>query len=149
MEFFFWNSKLFIHENASENIVCEIAAILPRERLVKTGEFSWHLSDTERGRQHNLSFVLRTYIDGLMQEKCNPSALAMELRLSCTNLSIYSLMHNTIEMTWWNCCKWHEWQIKTHMKTLGLLSKSGLLHIRILKRHTRTYIHIPLQSWVN
>ena len=29
------------------------------------------------------------YIDGLVQEKCNSSVLAMELRLSCTNLLIY------------------------------------------------------------
>ena len=28
------------------------------------------------------------YIDGLVQEICNSSALAMELRLSCTNPSI-------------------------------------------------------------
>ena len=28
------------------------------------------------------------YIDGLVQERCNSSALAMELRLSCTNPSI-------------------------------------------------------------
>ena len=28
------NTQLFIHENASENIVCEMAAILSRERWV-------------------------------------------------------------------------------------------------------------------
>ena len=28
-------SQLFIHENASENIVCEMAAILPRGRWVE------------------------------------------------------------------------------------------------------------------
>ena len=31
------------------------------------------------------------HIDGLVQEKRNSKALAMELRLSCTNPSIYSL----------------------------------------------------------
>ena len=30
--------KQFIHENASENIVCEMAAILSRERWVKYNE---------------------------------------------------------------------------------------------------------------
>ena len=30
------------------------------------------------------------YIDGLVQERCNSSALAMELRLSCANQSIYA-----------------------------------------------------------
>ena len=29
------NTKLFIHENASENVVCEMAAILSRGRWVK------------------------------------------------------------------------------------------------------------------
>ena len=32
---------------------------------------------------------LMFYFDGLMQERCNSSALAMELCLSCTNPSIY------------------------------------------------------------
>ena len=31
--------------------------------------------------------------DGLVQERCNSSALAMELRLSCTSPLIYSLLH--------------------------------------------------------
>ena len=31
------------------------------------------------------------FFDGLMQERCNSSALAMELRLSCSNPSIYAL----------------------------------------------------------
>ena len=31
------------------------------------------------------------YIDGLVQERHNSSALAMELRLSCTNPSIFEL----------------------------------------------------------
>ena len=36
---------------------------------------------------------LEAHIDRLVQERRNSSALAMELRLSCTNPSIYS----------WNC----------------------------------------------
>ena len=32
----------------------------------------------------------RTYIDELVQERCNSSALAMELRLSCINPSIFA-----------------------------------------------------------
>ena len=31
------------------------------------------------------------HIDGLVQERCNSSALAMELRLFCTKPSIYQL----------------------------------------------------------
>ena len=34
-KFFYHNTKLFIHENASENIVCEMGAILSRGRWVK------------------------------------------------------------------------------------------------------------------
>ena len=40
------------------------------------------------------------YIDGLMRERCNSSALAMELHLSCTNPSIWrffwELVFNTL-----------------------------------------------------
>ena len=33
-----------------------------------------------------------SYIDGLVQERCNSSANALELHLSCTNLSIMSVV---------------------------------------------------------
>ena len=36
------------------------------------------------------------YIHGLVQERCNSGALAMELRLSCTNPSIYGFVWNTL-----------------------------------------------------
>ena len=38
---------------------------------------------------YNLPFEL--HVDWLVQERCNSSALTMELRLSCTNPSMYSL----------------------------------------------------------
>ena len=34
-EMFYRNSDIFIHENAFENVVCEMAAILSRSRCVK------------------------------------------------------------------------------------------------------------------
>ena len=37
---------------------------------------------------YNFDLTTILYIDGLVQEICNSSALALELRLSCTNLSI-------------------------------------------------------------
>ena len=37
----------------------------------------------------NLYIQLIDYIDGLEQERCNSIANALELHLSCTNLSIY------------------------------------------------------------
>ena len=36
----------------------------------------------------NLCLTEQAYIDGLVQERRNSSALAMELRLSCTNPSM-------------------------------------------------------------
>ena len=45
------------------------------------------------GRRYN------TYIDGLVQEKRNSSALAMELRLSCTNPLIYFLIGRDLVQT--------------------------------------------------
>ena len=48
-------------------------------------EARWHVA---RRHQARISLVLRNVqIDGLVQERCNSSALAMELRLSCTNPS--------------------------------------------------------------
>ena len=37
-------------------------------------------------------FKLKFYIDGLVQERCNSSVLALELRLSCTNPMIQSCL---------------------------------------------------------
>ena len=39
---------------------------------------------------HSGTIADGAYIDGLVQERRNSSALAMELRLPCTNPSIYS-----------------------------------------------------------
>ena len=33
------------------------------------------------------------YIDGLVQERCNPIANALELHLSCTNPSVWTIFH--------------------------------------------------------
>ena len=41
-----------------------------------------------------LAFFNADYIYGLLQERCNSSALTMELRLSCTNPLIYNLAEN-------------------------------------------------------
>ena len=38
-----------------------------------------------------VNFLKQPHIDGLVQEKSNSSALAMELRHSCTNPSIFSI----------------------------------------------------------
>ena len=35
-----------------------------------------------------LKTIYRFHVDGLVKERCNSSALAMELRFSCTNPSI-------------------------------------------------------------
>ena len=51
------------------------------------------------------------YIDGLVQERRNSSALAMELCLSCTNPSIWDYVHHTL--SWCQlCCHWwyQSWQ---------------------------------------
>ena len=45
------------------------------------GNFFWNLVEVNRSLPH-------THFDGLVQERHNSSALAMELCLSCTNLSI-------------------------------------------------------------
>ena len=44
--------------------------------------------------------VLNYHIDALVQEKRNSSALAMELRLSCTNPSICAVVVIDVDFNW-------------------------------------------------
>ena len=102
------NSHIFIHENAFQNIVCEMATILFRPQCIKTivimalhgsGVLSLRqvsathkrigqpcISSTDARPSNELLGL--DYIDGLVQERHNANALAMELRLSCINSSI-------------------------------------------------------------
>ena len=51
-----------------------------------------NLTHFKARRNHTLDDLLDIlYTDGLVQERPNPSALAMELRLSCFNPSIYEI----------------------------------------------------------
>ena len=43
-------------------------------------------------QDHFPQAALNPYIDGLVQERCNSSTLAMELHLSCTNPSIWTVL---------------------------------------------------------
>ena len=49
----------------------------------------------------NITFL--SYIDGSVKERCNSSALAMELRLSCTNPSKYSPQNTKSRLNTFNC----------------------------------------------
>ena len=100
-----WNSYIFIQENACENVVWTMAAILSRPQCVKKRlwiccQLSLKYSkSTSHGSPkdmqamdvhlwvHRLIFLF--YIS-MGQCKKDVTALAMELRLSCTNLSIWS-----------------------------------------------------------
>ena len=44
------------------------------------------------------------YVDGLVQGRRNASALAMELRLSCTNPSMCELHYNLAKTRSWYVC---------------------------------------------
>ena len=48
---------------------------------------------------HQVQLTKSQHFDGLVQERRKSSALAMELRLSCTNLSIVSLVRLYSEIT--------------------------------------------------
>ena len=59
----------------------------------------WYIRLTARGRHQIQTHVLeRLRFDGLVQERRNSSALAMELRLSCTNLSVRCLKLESISL---------------------------------------------------
>ena len=82
---YIWNSKDFTQENAFENLIWIMSANL-----------SW--------------FPYVRDISGLVQERCNPTASAMELHLPCTNPSIYDFtcvniakvldMYSTLQEIW-------------------------------------------------
>ena len=61
------NTKLFIHENASEKIVCEMAAILSREDESITYDFSTF--DLERGDRLNIMTTSHQYEDSNYKDK--------------------------------------------------------------------------------
>ena len=75
----------------------KLAAILSRSWLLS--ELGHWRPSTQYCLQHqgkNLSHpdpgvASKTHIDGLIQERCDSNALAMDLRLSCTNPSIWDL----------------------------------------------------------
>ena len=46
--------------------------------------------------------IYHSHIDGLVQERCNSNALAMELLLSCTNPSIYDTIEHTVQQLQWS-----------------------------------------------
>ena len=95
------NSCDFIQENSFENVLWEMAAILSWPQCVnvawhdvtlaiqRTGLHNRHpLDSTNRQLSSCMSGYLQDHIDRLVQERRNSSALAMELRLSCTKPSI-------------------------------------------------------------
>ena len=76
----------FIQENALESYVCKILTILLFLNVSTVTPIQGMLAHHSRGQQHLLSVCKHMYqIDGLVQERRNSSALAMELCLSSTN----------------------------------------------------------------
>ena len=63
-----------------------------------SNEFQWLYSETQH--QDSPNDGPQGHIDGLMQERRNSIANAMELRLSCTNPSTRSIAYGLNIMTW-------------------------------------------------
>ena len=95
----------------------------PWPELISMGgslEPTWQYSCTSQ-----VNFLKQIHIDGLMQEKCNSSALAVELRLSCTNPSIWTqtefllsiialaLIDDKLSLVW---VLYMEWQTNSPMQ---------------------------------
>ena len=104
---FIQNSKVFIQGNALENVALKMADILSRPQCVNRWKAlsKAKYSSKIRGRPTNERVYFSCFVmfccgsiwdhfDGLVQERRNSSALAMELRLSCTNPSILCLTNN-------------------------------------------------------
>ena len=98
------NVKVFIHENASETSSAKWRLFcLGRDELLSTisHEYvTYHIKrwfyavpiDSAENNYHICLPPAEYHIDGLVQERRNPSALAMDLRLSCTKPSILILL---------------------------------------------------------
>ena len=74
----------------------------------------------------------RYYINGLVQERCNSSALAMELRLSCINPSIC----NMIYILSWPMC--HDWYYIITEHIVPTLLSEYIIYIIICVRYCHT-----------
>ena len=74
--------------HSAEGNLPEILAISISKICLKITHSKWQLISRGSICWHDLDWWVN--IDGLMQERCNSSALAMELRLSCTNPSTWS-----------------------------------------------------------
>ena len=109
------NSKIFIHENAIENVVCEMAAILSQPQCVKTlCAETWILQENkvnimtadalascitwssaamvstmwDKGILIFLDDGFQPHVDGIGQDCSISSVLAMEILQSCTKPNI-------------------------------------------------------------
>ena len=80
-----------------------------------------------RGKIHYLKSLM-IHIHGLMQERCNSSANALVLRLSCTNPSIWILW--PVEMCcWWETCgQMNRWTCSTDEDNTLLSKRLMLTH---------------------
>ena len=86
-------------ENGIENVKKLAALVIVRMS-------SWHIfinlliylykPQTKQNyiKAHGYSVGYKVYIDGLVQERCNSIAVALELHLSCTNPSISQCWEN-------------------------------------------------------
>ena len=101
------NTKLFIHENASENIVCKMAAILSRGRWVK------NLPSHRKKKVHILIWQSEHYL-----------WVYMNWSLLISILSLFGKGHDYCKWVW--SCKIYEstiptitsWHLKYHYKNL-------------------------------
>ena len=92
-----WSAEHFCRYSANQICVPYIHVGLVRVRLMKNQHwFTWQtntelVTDRYGNRDwysQHIAIQHKPYIDGLVQERHNSSALAMELHLSCTNPSI-------------------------------------------------------------
>ena len=55
-----------------------------------------HVCNVKDGTPNVQMIIYSIYINGLVRKRRNSSALAMELRLSCTNPSIYAAKYTVL-----------------------------------------------------
>ena len=118
------NTNIFIDENASENIVCEIAAILCRERWSqRTSLPTWLVVATTS------EIEFQPPEDGEGQERHGPNVLRMmSENVAYLPLTSKRAMHreSVFDIAW--CCQPHQMELGQHpnLKWIWMMVACGL-----------------------
>ena len=133
------------------------------DNIVSHSKEHWHHSTTSSGAIMIFIKEWIAQIDGSVQERCNSSALAMELCLSCTNPSRYSTvaenemrhgaymcndyLFDLITLSSWDNICYLRWYIRLWWYTIKILYTTPYWIIFFLTHMCRTLVLLGIMDW--